>query len=97
MSVLLSEIEISKLGSSDLLSLEIVIKEYNQYARGEDITETGFNTSTGYVYIALENGIQIASCFGQSAEFIVYDQENDNEHFFEKYNDALDMQYKIWA
>lgn len=97
MSVLLSEIEISKLGSSDLLSLEIVIKEYNQYAIGEDIMETGFNTSTGYVYIALENGIQIASCFGQSAEFIVYDQENGNEHFFEKYNDALDMQYKIWA
>jgi len=97
MSVLLSEIEISKLGSSDLLSLEIVIKEYNQYARGEDVMEIGFNTSTGYVYIALENGIQIASCFGQSAEFIVYDQENGNEHFFEKYNDALDMQYKIWA
>jgi hypothetical protein len=93
----MQNLDLSKLGSSDLLSLEIVIKEYNNNARNEDIMETGFNAESGYVYIALENGIQIASSFGQDVEYIIFDVENGNEHFFETYNEALDRQFEIWA
>jgi len=84
----MQNLDLSKLGSSDLLSYEIVLREYNNNARGEEIMETGFNTSSGYVYIALENGIQIASCFGQDADFIVYDYETGEEHFCDTYEEA---------
>lgn len=83
------------LGSIDLLSHEIVLREYNNNARGEEIVETGFNTSSGYVYIALENGIQIASCFGQDADFIIYDFESGEEHFCDTYKEAEEMQEKL--
>jgi hypothetical protein len=44
---------------------------------------------SGYVYIALENGVQIASCFGQPVEYIVYKDEQDEEEFFDTYEEAL--------
>ena len=56
--------------------------------------ECGFNNMSGYVYIALENGIQIASCFGQSVEFIVTDYEDGEEEFFDNYFDAYESMSK---
>ena len=50
--------------------------------------ECGFNNKSGYVYIALENGIQIASCFGQDVEYITYDFETGEEYFFDTYEEA---------
>lgn len=79
---------ISKLGSSDYESYLLVHEAYRDYAFGEDIMETGFNTSSGYVYIALENGVQIASCFGREVDYIVYDYETGDEHFFDTYDEA---------
>jgi hypothetical protein len=79
---------ISKLGSSDYESYLLVHEAYRDYAFGEDIMETGFNTSSGYVYIALENGIQIASCFGRGVDYIVNDFETGEEHFFDTYDEA---------
>ena len=93
----MQNLDLTKLGSSDLLSLEIVIREYNNNARGEEIMETNFNSESGYVYIALENGIQIASSFGQDVEYIIFDFESGEEHFYETYTDALDRQFEIWA
>ncbi len=93
----MQNLDLTKLGSSDLLSLEIVIREYNNNARGEDIMETNFNAESGYVYIALENGIQIASSFGQDVEYIIFDFESGDEHFFKTYTEALDRQFEIWA
>jgi hypothetical protein len=62
---------------------------FEQYANiGEDIMEIGFNQYSGYVYIALENGIQICSCMGQEVEFLVVDIENGEETFFDSYEDA---------
>jgi len=87
----MTNLDLSKLGYSDLFSYEIVLREYNNHARGESIMETGFNTSSGYVYIALDNGIQIASCFGQDADFIIYDFESGEEHFCDTYEDAEEM------
>jgi len=41
----------------------------------EEIMECGFNTNSGYIYIALENGICIASSFGQGVDYIITDFE----------------------
>jgi hypothetical protein len=59
---------------------------WNAYADNfarEDIMQEGFNPNSGYVYLALENGVTIASAFGQDVEFIVYDHETDEEMFFD--------------
>lgn len=80
---------LNKLGSSDYESWILVQQAYRDNCFGEEIMETGFNTSSGYVYIALENSIQIASCFGQSVDYIVYDFETGEEHFFDEYDEAI--------
>jgi hypothetical protein len=51
--------------------------------------ECGFNLNSGYVYIALENGVCIASCFGQSVDYIVTDFETGEESFYDSYNEAI--------
>ena len=83
---------LNKLGSSDFESWILVQKAYKDYARNEEIMENGvgFNTSSGYVYIALENGIQIASCFGQSVDYIVYDFDSGDEYFYDTYDEAME-------
>ena len=80
---------LGSLGSSDYESWVIVQRAYKDHAWGEDIMETGFNTSSGYVYIALENGVQICSCFGQDVEYCVFDFETGEEHFYNTYEEAL--------
>ena len=65
-------------------------KAYSENASSEDIMEVGFNPNSGYVYIALEYGIQIASAFGQDVDFIVTDFEDGEEYFFDSYEDAED-------
>jgi len=65
-----------------------VWKAYYKNVAGDDIMEIGFNDQTGYVYIALEYGIQIASAFGQSVEFIVTDNEDGEEFFYDSYKEA---------
>jgi hypothetical protein len=54
----------------------------------KDIMECGFNKQSGYVYIALENGISIASCFGQDVDYITYNFETGEEGFFDTYEEA---------
>ena len=81
-------INFDKMGSSDKYSLELVWKAYNDIRLNEEIFEIGFNLNSGYVYIALENGVSIASCFGQEVDFIVTDHENSKEHFFDSYEEA---------
>jgi len=80
---------IKELRGSDLESWMLVQRAYKTDAHGEDIMECGFNNKSGYVYIALENGIQIASCFGQDVEYIKYDFETEEELFFDTYDEAL--------
>ena len=46
------------------------------------------NMNTGYVYIALENGITIASNFGQKVEYIVFDFEDGEEYILNTYRQA---------
>lgn len=61
----------------------IIWNAYAEYFASEDIMEEGFNPNSGYVYLFLDNGVTIASAFGQDVEFIVYDQETDDELFFD--------------
>jgi hypothetical protein len=66
-------------------------KVFEAYANiGEDIMEggIGFNSNSGYIYIALENGISICSMLGREAEFLVTNFEDGEESFFDKYEDA---------
>lgn len=85
---------LNSLGSADYESWLLVQTAYRNHAWGEEIFETGFNTSSGYVYIALENGVQICSCFGQEVDYIVYDFESGEEHFFDTYDEALNYDKK---
>lgn len=90
----LLEINIEKmlqLKAADYESWLLVQKAYRQECWDEAIMECGFNQNSGYVYIALENGISIASCFGQSVDYIVTDFETGEEHFLDTYNEAVEI------
>jgi hypothetical protein len=80
---------LGSLGTSDFESWVIVQRAYKDHAWAEQIFETGFNMSSGYVYIALENGVQICSCFGRDVEYCVFDFETGEEHFYDTYEEAL--------
>tara|TARA_R110002012_G_scaffold315885_1_gene530284 strand:+ start:580 stop:882 length:303 start_codon:yes stop_codon:yes gene_type:complete len=82
------EFPISKMGSLDIESIDIVIKAYKKFAEGEYIEFSGFNDMSGYVYICLSNGVQIISNFGQKVEFLIYDNETEEEIFFDTYEQA---------
>jgi len=78
-------IEFPPLYGSDLVSAGLVTAAYFALDDMEDVLCSGFNENSGNVYIALENGVTIASCFGQSVEYIVYDPETDEEKSYKKY------------
>lgn len=80
---------LNTLKGQDFESWMKVNEAYQENCINEEIMETGFNTTSGYVYIALENGVQIASCFGQSVDYIVYDFENGDDIFFDTYDEAI--------
>lgn len=82
---------INDLGTSDYESWILVQKAHLEHAYNESIAGQGFNKNTGYVYIELENGIQIASCFGQDVEYIKYNYKIDEELFFDTYEEALQL------
>ena len=84
----------NSLGQLDLASYVNICIDFMKYAPNEEIMEVGYNSSSGYVYIALENGISIASCFGQEVEYIVYDFETGDEEFFDEYEQALNYEHE---
>jgi len=49
----------------------------------------GFNENSGYVYIALENGVSICSMLGNDVEYLVTNYDNGEEHFFNTYDEAV--------
>lgn len=80
---------LNNLRSSDFQSFLIVCKAYRENT-DIFIDEIGFNQNSGYVYFALENGIQIASCFGNNAEFLFTDFETGEEFFYDTYEQAIE-------
>jgi hypothetical protein len=68
--------------------LGLCFSAYADNSAGEYILEIGFNPNSGYVYIALENGISICCAFGRGVEYLVSDYTNGEEHFFDSYHEA---------
>tara|TARA_R110002124_G_C8829881_1_gene504642 strand:+ start:38 stop:328 length:291 start_codon:yes stop_codon:yes gene_type:complete len=82
------------MGSSDVESMHKVLDAFKKLDTKEKYIMdggTGFNTSSGYVYIALENGVTIASCFGQDVDYIATNYDNGKEFFFQNYNECLEQ------
>lgn len=61
---------------------------YAENCAGDDIMSVGFNSNSGYTYIALENGISICSMLGREVEYLVTDFNNGEEYFFDTYEEA---------
>ncbi len=78
----------SSIAYCEAKGLSNCFKAYADDCAGEDIMEVGFNPNSGYVYIALENGISICSCLGKEVEYLVLDFEDGEEFFFDSYKDA---------
>lgn len=57
----------------------------------------GFNENSGYVYIALENGISICSMLGRSVDFLVTNSKDGEETFFDSYAEAIEFNETINA
>lgn len=68
-----------------------VFQAYADFCVNEEImySGVGFNPNSGYVYIALENGISICSNMGQDVEFLVTNFDNGQEYFYNSYEEAL--------
>ena len=86
---------LNELKGSDFESWIIVQQAYRNCAIREEVMCAGMNMNTGYVYIALENGVTIASCFGQGVDFIVTDFEDGEEFFFDTYDEAIEKQDEL--
>lgn len=67
-----------------------VFMAYANECSREEIMEVGFNPNSGYVYIALENGISICSHLGRKVEFLVTNFYNGEETFYDTYKEALE-------
>jgi len=67
-------------------SLSLCWEAYAESAAREDIMEIGFNDQSGYVYIALENGITICSKFGQEVEYLTVNYDTGEEQFWSEYD-----------
>jgi hypothetical protein len=74
-------------GYLDAKSKSIIWDAYAKHFGGEEIMEEGFNLNTGYVYLALENGVTIASNFGQDVIYFVNDFETEEELEFDSYEE----------
>ena len=74
----------------EALGLSKCFEAYANNCPAESIEEggIGFNPNSGYVYIALVNGIQICSMLGNDVEYLVTDYNNGEEHFFDSYEVA---------
>jgi len=67
---------------------------YAEQCNRADIMDIGFNANSGYVYIALENGVIIGSMIGRDVEYIIEAVGDDmfDEMYFETYEEAINNQ-----
>lgn len=76
----------SSIAFCEAQGLAVCFQAYAENCPGEDIFSIGFNPNSGYVYIALENGVQICSMLGRSVEFIITNFETGEEIFLDSYS-----------
>jgi hypothetical protein len=67
---------------------------YADNCASDDIMDVGFNSNSGYTYIALENGITICSMLGRDVEYLVTDFGDGEEFFYDTYKDAENHEEK---
>jgi hypothetical protein len=79
------------------MGLSNCFKAYADDCPCEEIMEVGFNPNSGYVYIALENDVNICSRLGADVEYLVTNFEDGEESFFHVYSSALEFQKKLSA
>ena len=74
----------------EAIGLSKVFEAYAKHCISEYIMEggVGFNHNSGYVYIALENGVTICSMMGNDVEYLVTNYDTGNEYFFDTYEEA---------
>jgi len=70
--------------------LSNIFKAYADNAIGESISEVGFNSNSGYTYIFLDNSITICSMLGRDVEYMVINNEDGEDIFFDTYDEAID-------
>jgi hypothetical protein len=81
---------LNNLGSSDMQSFINILDAYIDNCFRCKILDFGFNTSSGNVYIVLDNDIMITSCFGQSVDYVVTNPDDDTDVIeFTNYQDCV--------
>lgn len=87
-------IEITGIGNSisycEAKGLGLIFQAYANQCANEEIMGVGFNANSGYVYIALENGISICSCVGHQVDYLVTNFYNGEETFYDTYQEAIE-------
>ena len=91
MAINIQGFKVNRMAAMEAEGLANCFQAYAENTAIENIEEIGFNENTGYIYIALENGVSIASAFGNEVEYIVTDFETGEEYFCETYDEALDQ------
>jgi hypothetical protein len=73
-----------------------VFQAYADYCVNESIMDggIGFNENSGYVYLALDNGITICSMLGNDVEYLIFNFDTGNEIFFDNYDEAEQFNMK---
>jgi len=72
----------------EAMGLSKCFEAYAKNCSSEEIMLIGFNTNSGNVYIALENGVTICSMLGRDVSYICHSNE-DEELFFASYEETL--------
>lgn len=83
----------SEIAFCEAKGLSKVFAAYAANCASETIMEVGFNPNSGYVYIALENGISICSMLGNDCEYLTTDFNDGEETFYDTYEEALQHEY----
>jgi hypothetical protein len=83
-----NEHNLNNLSPNDLRGLAKCMLAFCDNCPMEEIESSGYNPSSGYSYIGLDNGISIGSFAGRDVEFIVYNFETGEETFYKYYKTA---------
>ena len=86
----------TQLSYCEAMGISKVFSAYADSCIGEDVMYSGigFNPNSGYVFIALENGITICSMLGRNVEYLVTNFDDGEEYFYDSYDQALNHSYE---
>lgn len=94
-------LRLTSLTNRQLTITSELITAYNEVSRLYEslaIEFTGYNENSGYLYLALENGITICKADYSNedgVEYLVTNSEDGEEFFFDNYSEALDKHIEL--